>query len=275
MQQILNFLIKNKNNLIFLLLFGFSLYLTIAAHSFHRSRVMSSANLVSGTVFSWQNEVETYFYLKEYNRRLLDENKKLREVITNLNDTINYASFLDSVSFDGTYHIRTAEVINNNYANVNNYVTINQGAKSNIQPDMGVITSEGIVGVVDKVSDNYASVLSILNSRSKINAQLQKSDHFGSLIWDGKDPNVVQLIDVPRLAPVEKGDTISTGGSSFIFPEGIPIGTVEEFGLDQNSSYFTIQIRLFNDMTNIGHVYIIENKDVEEVMTIENPEEDD
>lgn len=275
MQQIINFLIRNKNNLIFLLLFIFSFYLTVTAHSFHRSRLLSSANFVTGNVYSWQNNIENYFYLKDYNRRLIDENKKLRSVLTNLNDTISYSSFLDSTSFEGTFQIRTAEVVNNNYSHVNNYITINQGSNSYIKPDMGVITSEGIVGIVDKVSENYSSVISILNSKSKINAQLQDSNHFGSLIWNGEDPNIVQLVDVPRLAPIEKGDTISTGGKSFIFPEGIPIGTVESYGIEGNDSYFTINVQLFNDMTNIGYVYILENRDKEEIMKLLNPETDE
>jgi len=125
------------------------------------------------------------------------------------------------------------------------------------------------VGIVDQVSKNYARVISILNGHSKINAQLKKTNHFGSLIWNGKDPNVVQLIDVPRLAPIKIGDTIVTGGKSLIFPQGIPIGSIEEFKLDQNESYYTIEIRLFNDMTNIGYVYIIENKEKEEIKELQ------
>ncbi|HET8885898.1 MAG TPA: rod shape-determining protein MreC [Salinimicrobium sp.] len=275
MQQILNFLIKYKNTLIFFLLAIFSLYLIVASHSYHKSRILSSANFLTGTVFGWQNDVESYFYLEEYNERLLDENKKLREVLVNLNDTIDYSSFIDSTNFKSTYRIRTAEVISNNYSSLNNYITINQGKNVGVKPDYGVITSEGIVGVVENVSANYASVISILNSRSKINAKLQKSNHFGSLVWNGNDPNIVQLIDVPRLAPISEGDTVTTGGKSFIFPEGIPIGTVTKFGLDQNQSYFSIDVRLFNDMTNIGYVYIIENIDKQEIQALINPEEDE
>ncbi len=87
------------------------------------------------------------------------------------------------------------------------------------KPDMGVINSAGIVGIVDKTSKNYATVVSILNIKSHINAKIKKSNHFGSLIWNGKNTGFVQLIDLPRLASVRKGDTIVTGGQSRIFPE--------------------------------------------------------
>jgi len=269
MQQIFNFLIRNKNNILFLLLLGLSLFLTIQSNSFHKSKYISSANFITGGIYNWSNDIQTYFYLEEYNKRLLEENKELRKLLTNIEDTAAVINFEDSTSFDGIYLFRTAKVINNNYSKTDNYITLDRGTKSLISREHGVITSQGIVGIVDQVSKNYSRVISILNSHSRINAQLKKTHHFGSLTWNGKDPNIVQLIDVPRLAPIKIGDTIVTGGKSLIFPQGIPIGQIENFKLDQDESYFTIEIRLFNDMTNIGYVYVIENKDKKELKELE------
>ncbi|MFO8146174.1 MAG: rod shape-determining protein MreC [Bacteroidota bacterium] len=270
MQQIFNFLIRNKNNILFLLLLGISLFLTIQSHSFHKSKFISSANFITGGIYNWANNIQTYFHLEDYNKRLIEENKYLRSKLTNIPDTISVENFLDSISYEGIYQIRTATVINNNYSKTNNYITLNRGKNSNIATEHGVITSQGIVGIIDQVSPNYSRVISILNSNSRINAQLKKTNHFGSLVWDGKDPNIVQLVDVPRQAPVKKGDTIITGGRSLIFPQGIPIGNITDFNLDISESYYTINIRLFNDMTNIGYVYIIENKDKAEIKALEN-----
>ena len=164
---------------------------------------------------------------------------------------------------------RPARVINNNFSRIDNYLTINRGTKSGIEAEFGVITSKGIIGIVDRSNAGYSRVISILNSRSRINAQLNNTYHFGSLIWDGKNPNIVQLIDVPRQAPLKKGDTIITGGRSLIFPKGIPIGSIEDFSLDQTESYYTINIKLFNDMTNIGYVYVIENLNKEEIQEVQ------
>ncbi len=269
MQQIFNFLIRNKNNILFLFLLAVSVFLTIQNHAFHKSRFISSANSVTGGVYSWANNIDKYLHLDEYNARLLEENKKLRNIISNINDSISVEKQLDSTSFEGDYMFRTARVINNNFAKVDNYLTLNRGEKSGIEEEYGVITSQGIVGIVDRVNKNYSRVISILNSRSRINAQLKKTSHFGSLVWNGKDPNVVQLIDVPRQAPLQKGDTIITGGRSLIFPQGLPIGEVTDFSLDQTQSYYTIDVKLFNDMTNIGYVYVIENVNKDEVKALE------
>lgn len=273
MQQIFNFLIRNKNNILFLLLLLLAVFLTIQTHSFHKSRFISSANFLTGNIYSWTNNIDNYLHLNEYNQRLLEENQELRNILSNLNDTISNENFVDSLSFDNTYFFRTAQVINNNYSKPENYLTLDKGETAGIQTEFGVVTSKGIIGIVDRVNSKFSRVISILNTRSKLNAQLSNSDHFGTLIWNGKDPNIVQLEDVPRQAPLKKGDTIITGGKSLIFPKGIPIGTIEGFDLDQSESYYTIDIRLFNDMTNIGYVYVIENVHREEILSLEEADE--
>ncbi|MCH4824510.1 rod shape-determining protein MreC [Gramella lutea] len=273
MQQIFNFLIRNKNSILFLILFVVSVFLTVQNHAFHKSRFLSSANFVTGGVYSWSNDVNSYLSLDEYNERLLEENKQLRNIISSIRDSLPVDQQLDSTSFEGDYLFRTARVINNNFSKVDNYLTLNRGERSGIQQEYGVITSQGIVGIVDRVNENYSRVISILNSRSRINAQLNNTNHFGSLVWDGKDPNIVQLIDVPRQAPLQKGDTIITGGRSLIFPKGLPVGSIQDFTLDQTQSYYTINIKLFNDMTNIGYVYVIENVNKEEIENLQETNE--
>ncbi|MFD2516937.1 rod shape-determining protein MreC [Salinimicrobium flavum] len=269
MQQIINFLIRNKNNILFLLLLCVSLFLTIQSHSYQKSKFISSANFLSGGIYSWTSNINTYFNLEQYNLRLLEENQRLRTRLATFEDTLEIKDYTDSIG-SGNYIFRASEVINNNYAKVDNYLTIKSGSRDGIERDMGVITSKGIVGIVENVSPNYSTVISILNSNSKINAQLKKSNHFGTLVWNGEDPNMVQLTDVPAIAKVSEGDTIITGGRSLIFPKGIDIGRVSHFELDPSESYYTINISLFNDMTNIGYVYIIENTQQGEIRELQN-----
>ncbi len=257
------------------MLLTLSLFLTIQSHSFHKSKFISSANFITGGIYKKANSIQSYFHLEDYNNRLLEENNELRNKLSNLPDTLFNDTFIDSTIYEGIYEFSTARVINNNYSKVDNYITLDKGKKDHISPEYGVVTSQGIVGIIDNVSANYSRVISILNSDSKINAQLKKTNHFGSLVWNGKDPNIVQLLDVPRQAPLKKGDTIITGGKSLIFPRGIPIGNITDFNLDENGSYYTINIKLFNDMTNIGHVYVIMNKDKEEIKSLEEEDDND
>ncbi|UAB81613.1 rod shape-determining protein MreC [Marixanthomonas sp. SCSIO 43207] len=269
MQQIIFFFIRNKNFLLFGILFLFSIYLTIQTHSFHNGKYVSSANFLSGNVFSAKSNVTGYFGLENENERLIEENKRLRTQLSTFNSERDSLK-IDSNNISPDFIFRSARIINNTYSKTKNYLTLKKGKKDSIKIDMGVISSKGIIGIVNATSENFSTVQSILNTNSQINARLKKSSHFGSLTWDTKKPNIVQLIDIPRLAPVAVGDTIVTGGKSTIFPEGILIGTVDSFNLEEDANYYDLQVKLFNDMTNLKHVYIIENMNKEEILQLEN-----
>ena len=268
MQQIFTFIYKNSHKLLFLLLLGVSLGLTIQAHSYHRSKVISSANFVTGGVYERINSVTEYLNLKSQNDVLALENARLKSIIYSAKDTRGF-SRQDSIKGVNKADIIVSKVIHNSYNVYENYITINSGSDAGVKPDMGVVNSAGIIGIVDKTSKNYSTVISILNIKSQINAKIKKSNHFGSLIWNGKSTGYVQLIDVPRLASVRKGDTIVTGGQSVIFPANIGIGTIYKIYTDDKTNYYTLDIKLFNDMTNLGHVYIIKSKDREELLNLE------
>lgn len=254
--------------MLFLLLLVVSLTFTVQSHSYHRSKVISSANFLSGGVYEQINSVSEYLNLKKQNDELALENARLKSIIFNTKDSIPKAR-LDSIKGVRPDDIIVSKVIHNSYNVYENYLTIQGGSARGIQPDMGVINSSGIIGIVDKTSKNYATVISILNVKSLINAKIKKTNHFGSLVWNGKSTGFVQLIDVPRLASVRKGDTIVTGGQSVIFPENIGIGTIDKIYIDNKTNYYTLNVKLFNDMTNLGHIYIIKSKDRDEMIQLQ------
>ena len=266
MQQIFNFVIRNKTFLLFLLLFGIALSLTIQSHSYHRSQFINSANGITGGVYGTINNIGQYFNLKEQNDILVEENQRLREQILNQSSSLKE---VDSILINSKFEIIPAEVYKNSYNLPNNYLTINRGKRDSIKQDFGVITSKGIVGIIDNTSNKFATVLSILSTKSRINAKFKSTNQTGSLTWNNKSPYTVQLEDVSQFAKISIGDTIVTGGKSAIFPKGIGIGTVTDFITDITGDTYTIQIKLFNDMTTVQHVYIIKNNDIEEIKKLE------
>ena len=268
MQQIISYIIKNSHRMLFLLLMVIAISLTIDSHSYHKSKVISSANFFTGGIYSEINSINEYFDLKTKNDELASENARLKSLLFNLNDTTTTV-VLDSLKGVKKTDLITAKVIKNSYSVHENFLTIDGGSNQGIAPDMGVINSAGIVGITETTSAKYATVISILNTKSQINAKIKKSNHFGTLIWNGKSTGFVQLIDVPRLAIVRKGDTIVTGSQSTIFPENINIGTIDKIYIDNETNFFTINVKLFNDMTSLGHVYIIKNKDKKEIEDLE------
>jgi len=269
MQQIINFIIRNKTFLLFLLLFFLSIVFTIQSHSYHKSKFINSANFLTGGVYNTFNNISSYFNLKSQNQILAEENNRLKSILYNSENEID-STYIDSITYQGLYKVTSAQVIKNSYSVTDNVLLINKGVNDSIKEDFGVITSKGILGVIVNSSNNYSTVISILNTTSNISAKLKKSGHYGSLTWDGNSPNIVQLVDVEKIAPVVEGDTIVTSGRSSIFPIGIKIGTVSSFELDAAENYYEINVKLFNDMTNIEHVYIIKNNDKEEITNLLN-----
>ncbi len=274
MQQIFNFIFKNSYRILFLLLLVISLSLTIQSHSFHRSKIISSANFLSGGVYEKVNNLNEYLDLKTQNDELATENAKLKSLLFNSKDTAS-ARKLDSLKGVKLEDLIVSKVIHNSYNVYENYLTLNSGELDGVKPDMGVVNSLGIVGIIENTSPRYSTVISILNKRTQINAKIKKSNHFGSLNWNGKSTGFVQLTDLPRLALIKIGDTIVTGGQSVIFPENINIGTIAKIYRDTQTNFYTLDVKLFNDMTNLGHVYIIKSKDRDEILNLEKREKDE
>jgi len=270
MRQIIYFIKKFRYFLLFIVLEILAFIVIVQDHSYHQSKFVNSANAITGGVYNKVNSVSAFFHLKKDNQLLSEENARLKNLLEARANKFVLDSFtvIDTSQYFQKYDYSTAKIINNNFTKRNNFLTINKGTKHGLTSDLGVINSKGIIGVIKNVSSNYASVLSILNTNSKINVRLKNSNHFGTLVWDGKDYNITQIIDIPRQAVVKTGDTIITGGKSAIFPEGIAVGVVKDFKYEQNK-YQIINIVLFNDMSAIGEVQIVKNLHKDEQIILE------
>ncbi|PCH77551.1 MAG: rod shape-determining protein MreC [Flavobacteriaceae bacterium] len=268
MQQIIYFLRKYRFFLLFTILELFALLFTIQSHSFHKSKFVNSATSITGGVYAQVSNINDFFTLKQENKVLSEENNRLKNSLSKFREEDNNSAVFDSLSVQSKYNYTAAKIIKNEFRGINNFITINKGNSSGIHSDMGVINTKGIIGIVKNVSDKYATVLSILNSYSKLNVRLKNSNYFGTLTWNGIEYNTVQLIDIPRQANLAVGDTIITGGRSAIFPEGIMVGVIQDFQFE-GTKFNEINIRLFNDMSALGYVQIIENTDRKEQQLLE------
>ncbi len=269
MQRIVNFILHYRDAFLYVLLLVFCLVLTIRSHSYHQSKFFNSSKSITGGVLSIKTGINDYFGLSEENERLAEENTRLRFLLFNSGKTDI------ATKEEPLFEVIHARVVKNMYASPRNYITINKGGTDSVEQDMGVITPFGILGIVENTSKNYATVQSILNTKSNINAKIKNTNYFGSLKWDAKDYKVVQLVDIPRSATITVGDTISTGAMSSIFPEDIPIGVIKKYDLNQNQSSYDIEIDLFNDMANIKNVYVIRSKDRKEILELQKKTENE
>ena len=271
MQQLIYFIQKYRYFLFFLFLELIAFQLIINNLNFHNSKFINSATTITGGFYNKTNSISDYFQLDTENKELLNENLILRNKLEKLSqniDTIAVTKIFEKTKLRQRYLYFKGRIEKNQFRNNYNFLTINLGSKDSVRKEMGVINSKGILGITENVLHNYSRVRSILNKNSKINAKLKNSNYFGTLTWDGFDYNITQLLDIPRQAVLKVGDTIITGGMSSIFPEGIPIGRVDNI-VNGASIKRIINIQLFNDMSSLKNIYVVKDFDKQQLMNLE------
>jgi rod shape-determining protein MreC len=227
----------------------------------------NSANQVSGKILNkWQN-VKEYFNLRNINDSLLLENQNLRN---NLEKYRNEK--LPSINKSGFEYI-AAKVINISVNKSNNFICVDKGTNHGIKQEMAVISSNGVVGLVVSVSENFSTIMPIINKESALSVKLEKNNYFGSLTWNANSPTEAILSEIPAYVSLNKGDKIVTTGFSLIFPEGLPVGVIKNFKTNESDKFYTITISLFTDFHNLNHVYIIKNDFVNELKTLKTKTE--
>jgi rod shape-determining protein MreC len=231
---------------------------------------------ISGSIQTTFNNITQYFSLAKTNKELADFNSRLLNLSMKSYVKIDTGTYIiNDTLYKQEYKFLSAKVVNNSINRRNNYLTLNKGRNDSIENDMAVITSDGIVGIVKSVSANFASVISVLNSKIKISAKIKKNNYIGTLIWEGMDYRKGILKDIPSHAVLTKGDTIVTSGFSNIFPEGITIGTILYYKKDEGGNFYTIYVKFSNDMNKLNYVYVIKYLHKKEQTEIERATQND
>jgi len=273
MRDLISFLINRHALLLFLFLELIAFFLINQNNTYHRSSLFNSSNVVSGSILNVFSNSSSYLSLGEVNENLLNENARLKEYIANL--SANQYTEIDTLSMNDSirYVIKTARVINNSTNKMHNHISLNLGSNDGISPEMGVLGDSGIVGVVKNVSGKFSTVMSLLHNDLRISGKIRKNDYAGNLKWDGKNPEIISLIDIPKHINLVKGDTIITSGYGSFFPEGHLVGTVDDFRIMEGTNFYEIDVKLATDYRNLSSVYVIKDKYKEERLELESENE--
>jgi len=248
---------------------------------YQKSVFLSSSNSLVSVIYEWNNSIVEFFKLRAANDNLSEENTTLKNQIINLQNKLItlHPEYTDSVHFqippEMEYQFISAKVINCSTNKLQNYITINKGAQDGIKTDMGVMSDEGVVGIVKTVSQRFAVVIPILNPKIQISCKFKHSNYNGSLLWSGEDYRYANLTDIARHVKLSLGDTLITSGLTSTFPEGIPVGDIEDFNIKVSDPYYNIKVKLAVNFRTLSHVKVInylnyqEQKDLEKSTTEE------
>jgi rod shape-determining protein MreC len=272
MRNIFLFIRRYFTFFLFLALQVLAIWLLFSYNRFHRARGLGWANEITGRINKQYSKVEDFFSLKEENQRVHRINDSLLNLLPSnlISPDSTVRMVRDSLPYDtlGNYRRylwREAHVIYNTVNAQKNYIQLNKGSKQGIKDNMAVISSDlAIVGVVVNVSPNFSQVMSLLHVQHSVNAALKKSGDFGTIEWDGKNPQQLTLKRIPNNINVQKGDTVLTSSYSFNYPPGFMIGTISDIISDKSTNFYTLKVKPAANFFNLQQVFVIENLQYDE-----------
>lgn len=217
--------------------------------------------------------ISDYFFLKRQNDELAVENTRLRELVRDYEKAVNEADSASRPVLKGNgFRYIPATIIKSSRNTQHNYLIIDKGSEDGVVRNSGIITSKGVIGIVDAVSSHYSYAISFLNTELFISARLGESGAVGPLAWDGTSSDRAILKEIPLQFKFAPGDTVYTSGYSTIFPPDIPIGVAGESNII-NGATNEIDVRLFQNHKALKYVMIVTNTRASEIEAIENQEE--
>lgn len=274
MRNLLEFLAKYNHWFVFLILEVVSMVLLFQYNSYQGSAWFSSANAVTGKLYEWDANVETFFSLTKVNQELTQRNAYLEQEVQKLSDSLVCVTkdssiyHRDQFALLRNYRLIPAKVVANSIDKPGNLMTIDKGSADGIHKDMGVISGTGVVGIVYLVAEHYAVVIPVLNTKSNISCMIQNRGYFGYLRWKGGVSDLAYLEEVPRHAHFKLGDYVVTSGYSAVFPPGVRVGRILHVFNSADGLSYRVQLRLSTDFARLRDVCVIDDAAMKERLEI-------
>lgn len=269
MRTLLRFIQKYSNLLLFLLLEMVAIALIFQNSAYQRSRLMGLNRQISGYIFSKVDGAREYFSLRDTNEQLVRENTDLRNRLDQMASRMDSATVISETRDEQRFYYVHSRVLRNSSNKQYNYLTLDKGKKDGVFRDMGVVSDQGLVGIILESSASFSTVIPIVNRDFRLSAKIKSNNYAGILQWDGITPEYALLTEIPFHVNLVEGDTIITSGFSSIFPEGIRVGRIESFSLEKGN-FYDIRVELFTDFQRLYHVNVVRNFHREERLNLEN-----
>lgn len=270
MERLLQLFYNNGSFFTFCLLQGLCLFLIVNRNSPQSEIAVETWSLNWGKVKSSVTAVNEYLDMHEQNEVQTREIAKLKSLLpyNRYNTVPEIETYLDSTSTQRYKYLAT-RVVNRNPYNPNNTFVIDRGTDLGVSPGQGVVTENGIMGIIDLVTDKHARGISILHGAARVSAGI-KSGHYGTLRWPGKDPRYVVVTDIPDFVKIMPNDTVFTTGFSNVFPTGQVIGTVANSAIEPGTGTQTLTVLLINSPLTNNHAYVVQDLFKEEFQVLKD-----
>lgn len=268
MERIVLFLYQYRAFFTFLVLELFCSWLIIENNQYQGAHFFNSANSFVARVNDFSQGAREYFSLREINRMLAEENTNLRKSLEQQKQGLDNQYGADSAIIK-RFDFVSAKVVNNSTDRFTNFITINKGKNDGLKSGMAVISPQGVVGKVKMTSQHFSVVSSILNIDIMVSGVMKRTGYFGTIQWDGTDPDYINFNFIPRHVEPIVGDSIITSGYSGIFPEGILIGTISNIERTQEAPFYDLKVKLAQDFRKLTYVSVVKSNLLPELDSLE------
>jgi rod shape-determining protein MreC len=258
MRYLFYFLRKQYYYFLFLFLEVISLVLLFNHNAYQSSEFNHLSINIAGSFLNISSSIYDYFSLRQKNMQLSEENAKLHSRLPGAFYKVDTNAFYHKdTMYKIEYKYITAKVISNTTNKRNNFLMLNKGKKLGLENHMGVIIGNRIVGQVVSVSDHFCWVMSVLNKDSRISGKFKKNNQLVNIEWNGGSYMIGDVKEIPKHVVIQKGDTIITSGNSDIFPEGLLIGTINDFIIATDENFNKANIQFSTDFNSLSYVEVI------------------
>jgi rod shape-determining protein MreC len=269
MQRLIAFIEQNIYIMLFILLQAVCGVLLFSLNPYQQASITHSAAFITDKSNELSSTVTGYFDLQEQNKLLQAQvasqfKTDSKSSLYFMDDTLT----LRDTSRRKLFDVLPAQVVYNTIYKASNVFIINKGTKNGIQKNMGVISSQGLAGIVLQSNENYSSVMSLLHINMNVIPTINNLEYYTGLKWDNLNPQTLKITGLNKLEELKVGDKVYTGKSSLLFPAGILIGEISKLETTPTSQYFTTYVKTATNFRNLDYVYVIVNKDINQLVPL-------
>ena len=235
-----------------------------------------ASHRVMGSLWSSGESIRNHFSLEKQNAILSEENVRLNNELKRYSqiDAQRREEAAAPVDLTAGFKYIPATIVKVSRNTAHNYIILNKGSEDGVVPHSGIITPQGVVGIVDAVDKHYSYGMTLMNNNVSVSSRVGDTGIVGPLVWDGRNSNGAYLKDIPLHYTVQPGDTIYTSGFSIIFPPDIPIGIAGQSKIADGSTQ-QVGVTLFQDFSALRYVTVVENPARAEIFALESKEEEE
>jgi rod shape-determining protein MreC len=200
--------------------------------------------------------------LREENRELRQraiQNEFARQELASLRSLFEY---VDGPRFPEDFAPVGAEVVGRPAGAFTQAILISAGSDNGVRVDDAVVTADGLVGLVTRVTDGTARVQLLTDQDAAVSALDLRTAATGIVLHARGTRNTLVLDRVRKQDVIEEGDEIVTagwhsGGLSSLYPKGIPIGEVTSVGQTDTDLFQQVQVEPYVDFGALDAVIVL------------------